>query len=220
MNPLTAKSERHYHCRASSLASASDEPEEARPSEYRGIGSGRNGLILARGDRERGWGVRRASRHSAGTVAHHRRCRAAAGTDSIARAGALEQGTPWARSRPAAGGRGSHMRHFEQDCPRSGLRAQSTPWSTGRAFAGATSAPHLDVAKWHGGSAPSCPALWAGKAPGAKHHEVHRQYENDNAQRLLKKQWLGRSESGSTAMFVSALPTLRRSSPPDTDGSL
>jgi hypothetical protein len=46
MNSLTTKSERPYHCRASSLASASDEAEEARPSEYRGIGSGRSGLIL------------------------------------------------------------------------------------------------------------------------------------------------------------------------------
>jgi hypothetical protein len=46
MNPLTAKSERPYHCRASSLASATDEPEEACPSECKGIGSGRSGLIL------------------------------------------------------------------------------------------------------------------------------------------------------------------------------
>jgi hypothetical protein len=46
MNSLTAKSERPYHCRASSFASASDEADEARPPEYRGIGSGRSGLIL------------------------------------------------------------------------------------------------------------------------------------------------------------------------------
>jgi hypothetical protein len=46
MTPLTAKSERPYDCRASSLASAIDEAEEVRLSEYRGIGSGRSGLNL------------------------------------------------------------------------------------------------------------------------------------------------------------------------------
>jgi hypothetical protein len=46
MNSLTANSERPYHCRTSSLASSSGEADEARPPEYRGIGSGRSGLIL------------------------------------------------------------------------------------------------------------------------------------------------------------------------------
>ena len=51
MNLLTAKSGRHYHCRASSLASASDEPEEARPSEYKGFAAAQVDSSLCAG----GW---------------------------------------------------------------------------------------------------------------------------------------------------------------------